>query len=347
MLACCVDPEEGVRRAALELLPFVDDPRGPGALTRSLTSDTPRARAAAAQGLAHVPADAAVPALIVGLRDADGWVRYFCARSLATHRAAESLPALVGLGARDPAMHVRIAALEAVGAIGGSAAVDALLSYTDVEPLELAAAALRGLGVAADDRGVQALKAALRAPDSTRRLAAIDGLSARGSDESVSLLAWTAGADEHEEVAQAAIDALSRIARSGSHADAAVDALIQITAEPDRRQRAVAALSALPDARIPRVAAALRRDPPVVRRALIVALGRMRHPDASLALRTALDDDDPNVREAAITALDRLGARGVSRIFARLARQDASAIVRRAAASALSRQPGSPESSES
>jgi HEAT repeat protein len=122
--------------------------------------------------------------------------------------------------------------------------------------------------------------------------------------------------------------------------------LIQITAEPDRRQHAVAALSALPDARIPRIAAALRRDPPVIRRALIVALGRMKHPDASLALRSALDDDDPNVREAAITALDRLGVRGVSRIFARLARHDSSAIVRRAAASVLSRQPASPESNE-
>jgi len=109
----------------------------------------------------------------------------------------------------------------------------------------------------------------------------------------------------------------------------------------------VTALSSLPDARIPRIAAALRRDPPVIRRALIAALGRMKHPDASLALRTALDDDDPNVREAAITALDRLGARGVSRIFARLAREDSSTIVRRAAASALSRQPGSTETSES
>jgi HEAT repeat protein len=347
MLARCSDPIEGVRRAALELLPLFDDSRAPSALVRALQTDTPRARAAAAQGLALLSGKAPVTALIEALRDSDPWVRYFSARSLASHRAIESLPALVGIAADDSAMHVRIAALEAIGAIDGTAAVDALLPYTEADQLELAGAALRGLGSASDDRAARALRSGLRAPDSIRRLAAIEGLAARTTDESVSLLSWTAGADEDDAVGQAAVDALARIARSGPQADAAVDALVQITAEPARRQWAVAALAGLPDARIPRIASALQRDPPVIRRALIGALGRMKHPDASSALRSALDDEDPLVRESAITALDRLGARGVSRTFALLARKDPSAVVRRAAASALSRQPDPPPSSES
>ena len=44
------------------------------------------------------------------------------------------------------------------------------------------------------------------------------------------------------------------------------------------------------------------------------------------------------VRESAVTVLDRLGVRGLSRIFAQLARDDRSRTVRSAAGAALARQ---------
>ena len=66
----------------------------------------------------------------------------------------------------------------------------------------------------------------------------------------------------------------------------------------------------------------------------------MKHPDASARVRDALDAADPTVREAAVTALDRLGARGMTR---QAARPWPPAIptpaVRRAAGAALARQP--------
>jgi HEAT repeat protein len=88
---------------------------------------------------------------------------------------------------------------------------------------------------------------------------------------------------------------------------------------------------------VPAVAAGLAHLQPEVRRATIDVLARMRHPDASAALRTALHDADAHVREAAVTALDRLGARGTGRRFAEMAREDPSPAVRRAAAAALGR----------
>jgi HEAT repeat protein len=63
----------------------------------------------------------------------------------------------------------------------------------------------------------------------------------------------------------------------------------------------------------------------------------MRHPLASGAIRTALDDADAAVREAAITALDQLGVRGLARRFSDIAGADESRRVRRAAAAALGR----------
>jgi HEAT repeat protein len=81
---------------------------------------------------------------------------------------------------------------------------------------------------------------------------------------------------------------------------------------------------------------------PDVRVATIDVLARLRHPDASSALRAGLDDADAAVRAAAVTALDRLGARGTARRLAQMAREDPSRAVRRAAAAALGRAADAP-----
>jgi HEAT repeat protein len=129
-------------------------------------------------------------------------------------------------------------------------------------------------------------------------------------------------------------------AREGPHADAAVDALIAATAEPGRRETAVTALARLPESRITRISEGLSQPSAAVRRATIDALGRMRHPAASAAIRAALQDGDAVVREAAVRMLDQLGVRGLSATFARMARQDPARAVRRAAAASFGRDAG-------
>ena len=95
--------------------------------------------------------------------------------------------------------------------------------------------------------------------------------------------------------------------------------------------------------RIPIVASGLSHAQHDVRCATIAALGQMRHPDASTAIRSALADADARVRVAAVTVLDGLGVRGLARVFAQLARDDDSRAVRRTAADALSRQEPVPD----
>jgi HEAT repeat protein len=339
VIACCDDPVEGVRRAAIEHLPFLDDPRAAPRLAAALRDDTPRARAVAAQALARMDGGTATGPLLDATRDRDAWVRYYAARSLGELRDPAAVARLGEMARDDAAMHVRIAALEAVGTIDGQDALDILLPHANQEIVELAAAALRGLGRVSDAAATEVLRAALRSPDSTRRIAAVAGLGLQSSSAAVQALEWTAVADADETVCAAAIDALATLARRGGSAgDAALRALIAICAEPKRRDAAVSALAGLPHGRIPLVAAGLRHAQPDVRRAIIGALGRLQHSDASSAIRTALDDDNARVREAAVTALDRLGARGIRRKLSAMARDDGSRAVRRAAAAALSRQ---------
>jgi HEAT repeat protein len=339
LLARCDDPAEAVRRAAVEHLPFLDDARTSAKLSGALGDPSARVRAAAAQALGRFTgsADRSVW-LLNATHDQDAWVRYYAVRSLAENRERTALPRAIELGANDPAMHVRIAALEAVGEIGGSEAIDALLSTVGEPNAELVAAALRGLGHAFDARAEQALKTALRSDDVVVRLAAVSGLRAGGSAEAIEGLAWTAAADGDEGVARAAVEALGELARrSSSVGHTAVGALLTIATEPHLRDTAVTSLAVLPELRIPAVVDGLDHARSEVRRVTIAVLERMKHPDASAAIQRALDDDDATVRESAITALERLGTRGVARKLGAMAQDDPSRAVRRAASAALGR----------
>ena len=332
----CADPDESVRRAAVEHLPFLDDPRATARLARALDDRSARVRSAAAQAFSHLAPNEARGPLLAAVRDADAWVRYAAVRALGELSEGSAVSQLAELAASDPAMQVRIAALETIGAVDGPGATDLLLPYVGEPHTDLATAALRALGRVRDDGATGALKTALRSPDAIRRLAAVTGLRDCGDTDAVDALVWTAGTDAEDSVASGAVDALGAIAlRGGEPSIAAIAALLGLTAEPRRREGSVNVLARLPVARIPAVGEGLTHPQPDVRLATIDVLARMRHPDASAALRTALDDEDPGVREAAVTALDRLGVRGVSRRFAQLAREDPSRAVRRAAAAAL------------
>jgi HEAT repeat protein len=336
----CYDEHEGVRRAALEHAPFVGEARALPVLLEAVVRDTPRARATAATALGQIVVPASRAALARALTDTDPWVRYFAARGLGAHRDASSLGALAPIAASDPAPHVRIAALEAIGAIDGPRAVDLLLPHADNPEPSIAAAALASLGRVSDERATAVLGRALRSENPERRRASIAALAQGGTAASVGSLRWAAESDADLAVAAAAIDAIARVARSpGDGWAEAVDALIDLTAEATRRPAALDALARVPAGRVAHVAGGLTHPVAHVRRSIIDALTRMKHPDASARVRDALDHEDPVVREAAVIALDRIGARGILRKLSVLASSDPEEAVRRAAAVALARYP--------
>jgi HEAT repeat protein len=126
LLERCGDREERVRRAAVEHLPFIEDERATPALVRALKNETPKVRASAAGAMALAEGAEVAPSLIEALGDEDSWVRYFAARSLGRLHVVESTDALAALARDDKANHVRIAAVEALGIIGGETAARAI-----------------------------------------------------------------------------------------------------------------------------------------------------------------------------------------------------------------------------
>ena len=243
---------------------------------------------------------------------------------------------LIALAEGDPAMHVRIAAVEALGLSCPDESAEALLTYAAGAETDLAAAAIRSLGRCTDVRVAAALRSALRSPAPALRHAALTALGARPTEDGIAALQWTAAADPDDAVALAAVDTLAAIGgRADDQATAAVTALLMSTAEPRTKDAAISALSQLPESRLAALAGGLSHAQAPVRIATIAALCRMQRPEASAAIRTALDDADASVREAAVVALERLGVRGVGRRLALMMREDPSRAVRRAAAAAV------------
>ena len=113
------DPNERVRCAAIEHLPYVEDERAFAVLVHAIKEETPNVRAAAARALGTMDVPDALKPLIEGLSDEDAWVRYFSARALGRRRSDDSVEALERVIEKERFNHVRIAALDSLGQIGG------------------------------------------------------------------------------------------------------------------------------------------------------------------------------------------------------------------------------------
>ncbi len=337
VFACCHDSDDSVRAAALESLPYFDDPRAIGTLTAALSDQMPRVRAAATHALGSMPGATERSLLAGALDDPEPWVRYFAAIGLGRNGDPSALELLATRARTDPAVHVSVAAIDAAASLGGDTVVPLLASLTAADG-ERGLAALRALGATRSERAVDVLREALRSEDPHRRAAVVNALGTHGGLAAVEVLAWTATADADPVVTQAATAGLRDVANRHSPASAgAVRSLIEVSQDPKRRSDALAALARLEPAAVPLLVDAMDCPDPQSRRGVVEALGRLKHPLASARLREALTDVDATVRRAAITALSRLGVRGVEARLSSLAASDPSPAVRQAAAAALHR----------
>jgi len=332
LLDRCSDGDESVRCAALQHIPYLEDDRILSILASALQNGTAQVRASAAQALAQIESPGALTFLLAALNDPDQWVRYFAARSIGRRAGAEAVDHLARLAQADPAVPVRIAAIDCLAQIGGARAVGTLAPLAESDDVDLAHAAIAGLGLVGHPDVLPPLLAALRSHDKARRMHALRALGARGGQDSVDAIKWVAAADGDPEVAQGAIDALARLAAPES-----IGTLINLASEPSLRDACVSALSQMGKEHIDAIGQGVAHTQTNVRRAIVEALGRMKQPQASDFLGVALEDSDAPVRLAAVDALAHLGNRSQERKLVAMARSDPDAAVRRAAQKALRR----------
>ncbi|MDH7503903.1 MAG: HEAT repeat domain-containing protein [Verrucomicrobiota bacterium] len=326
----CSDADENVRRAAVQGIGYLDHPRVPDILSEVISKDSPRVRAAAAQALANLPPTQAAALLMSALRDPDFWVRYYAAQALGQLGVPESLEPLASLASGDPVPHVRIAALRAIGRIGGQRAVAILAPATQSDNPDIASAAIESLGQVAHPDALPPLLAALKAPDLRKQIEAAHALGKHGGPGTAGALQWAAALHNEPEIIKAALEAL---ARQGT--PEAISALIALCVDPSRREMVVSVLSQTGEKNMDLVAKGLGHPKPAVRIAIVSALARMKSPRASRRICDALDDPDSSVRLAAMSALASLRSLESERRLAQLAATDPDPAVRRMAREAF------------
>lgn len=331
VLVLSADPDEAVRRTAVEQLARFEDPRAGAALVAALSSGTVGVRAAAARALGLGAGDDAIPPLLAACADPDPWVRYYAARALGHHRAPDTVRTLVTMAHADALPPVRIAAVEAIGAIGDGDGIDAIRPLVrDEDPL-VARAALVALGGSSSRESLDALVAALDAPDLELAVAALTAIGRRADRRAVPAVASLATIGD----AGLFPDAVRALARIGG--EEAVAALVALAEEPRQVAVVVAALARLGADQMQWVARGLGHPDASVRCAVIEALGRTGHRTATSWIVRALEDGSAAVRLAAVQALGRLDLREAEATLGAVVRRDVDPAVRRAAERALAR----------
>lgn len=235
--------EEEVRWRATYVFTRIESPRAVPNIRDRLTDSHPLVRALAARALRASVVDSAqqraetVEALRTALADPHPHVQINAARALATYADSRLAPALdVVLASKDT--NVRIAAIQALGRLGGGA-VEPLIGIARDTARTLAerVAAVRGIIRLAPNRGIAEAAAWARSEDWLRRLYAARAV--QDSDwHAVAQLVRRLAEDPDGRVAAAAIRAATALTDS---VDAPYALYVQALASNDAAVRAAAA----------------------------------------------------------------------------------------------------------
>ena len=169
MLGCCRDENEQVRKTALEALPAFEDSRVLPMLAEGLADSVPAVRAAAARALGQIDRNDVWPLLEKAIADKSSWVRYYAVRSVARPALAASLETLHRLAERDPAMQVRVAAVEALGQFGEASSIPLLRALAQSPDTDLVRTAIAALGATRQVDAMPPLTIALESPGCAKR----------------------------------------------------------------------------------------------------------------------------------------------------------------------------------
>ncbi len=162
--------EDKIRRVyAADSLGKIGDARALPVLKAMFSENDALVRAYAASALSHFGLEGVFPMLIQGLKDDDWKVREQCAKALtgnlSSSQADTALPALQYKARYDPISQVRVAAIKAIGGMGGAQGEDtlAMLYQGAGFPPETRENALKALTARDLSRAIEAANAVIAA----------------------------------------------------------------------------------------------------------------------------------------------------------------------------------------
>ncbi len=338
--AALYDENAGVRRTAALALASLKHSRALNLVVDELGNEDPRVRAAAAAALGqlgdlpHVVRWLNTMLLGTALYDDDVGVRRSATGALGNLDRAKALILLVETLSNE-SWTTRIAAAEALGFLGDSAAIGPLVVVALLDEREIVRkSAVEALRTVDPKRALEGLLDALDYASESVREAAAEALTYLGDPAAADPLLEILLFDESRGLRQAAAEALRTLEPTQTLAK-----LLEFLDDdsPDRRQAAARALGHLGDsAAVDALGRIVLFDiDPDLRWAAVTALGTLEDEGVFQYLLEALRDIDPRVQEASAQVLGDLGdGRSVSPLID-VALFDDDQSVREAAAHAL------------
>jgi HEAT repeat protein len=316
LIAAMADPSWTVRRATVAALAALgDDAAGPLCAWLSDRRTSEHEIAAAVDALASSIGPAVTREVMALLEHPTPAVIADAAHILGRRRATEATPALGRLIAHADD-NVAVAAIEALGAIGGSAAVEPLIAALARRSFFRTFPTLQVLPRTGDPRVIAPLAALLR--EDTYRIEAARALGRTGSPLAIAPLASILPASGGDAlvrlVARALADLVARAEWSGA-ADRVIVEMRRViapsldrfigalrAADPEERAAIASLLGRIGDARVLPALARLLDDPAMVE-ATTAAIQRIGLADDA-AMTHALRSQDPAVRIAALPVVN-------------------------------------------
>jgi HEAT repeat protein len=203
----------------------------------------------------------------------------------------------------DPESRVKAAVAEALGLVGDSKAVRALLAHFDTSDKLLRNSVVRSIIRIAGNKAVEGVAGFLKHESARVRVMAAYTLGQTQNARATKHLIKALG-DEAFAVREAAVKSLGDIANPK-----ALDALMQAANAPHRFSQVwvIESLGKIRSAEaVPIIRKALEHSGAEVREAAADALGKLRAKEAVPALIAALNDADPGVRKVVAGALEKL-----------------------------------------
>ncbi len=330
------DADEGVRIAAIQALQSRDEKSIVPDLIPLLTDPSLAVRRAVVEALSGMPDPRAIAALAQALRtDADPGVRELAAQALGNIDDERAVPALIAALSQERVPAVRRKIVWALGEIQSPGAMQALGAALRDDDAEVRENAAWGLGQIEAKSAVLLLIPLLRDNNAKVRRSVAGALGEIKSMDALDALIAAIG-DSDAEVRQHVVSALGSL-ESARALPALVRALRDVNV--DVRRQAVSAMGDIEGIeRAPRELIEVLTDTDVeVRESALHALGHIKDASSVGAIIPLTRGGQPvAIREAAIEALTEIGGSQVESLLLELIK-DADPKIRRLAAQGLGR----------
>lgn len=210
LISLSTDQDDKVRLGAMKAMGMTGYPQCCNALFKGLSDEDAEVRKAAAVALGNIQDEVAVPALMAALEDEDSSVRSAAAEALGQVKVELALSTLERSLISDQDHPVKRAAAQAIVAIGGNRALEALTEALRKGSKEARLLAIQYLADLPHDAVKVMLLNQLRSNDPNIRWQVVESLARLKAPEAVSRLVRRIN-DPSLAVAQASVEALGQI----------------------------------------------------------------------------------------------------------------------------------------